>query len=376
MKFNRIFAVAFAAIALGCGKPQPSPTAPSCPSMEGQMAPELEGGFTWLNSSPLRLADYRGKPVLLEFYDYSCVNCIRTFPYIKEWIRRYAADGLVTIGVHAPQYEFSFDPKFVYTVNKHLGVDWPVVADSQWTIANAYTNRYWPRILLVDKNGKIRFDHTGEGEYRQAELVIQQLLHEVTPGTTFPPPMTPVRSSDKPGAVCYPVTPELYLGQARGKMGNTEAAGVTTNTPILFQPTGEIEEGQPYALGQWAIESEYLRHTRDVETLSDGVALKYRATEANVVMKPESIYWLEVFVQQDGKWLSKDFAGTDVLYDEEGRSYVKVNMPRMYNLIADQPYGVHELRLMVMGKGLSVYSYSFGTCEMPAKAEKLTAGKP
>jgi thiol-disulfide isomerase/thioredoxin len=338
------------------------------------MAPELEGGFTWLSSQPIRLADCRGKVVLLEFYDYNCVNCIRTFPYLKEWIRRYGAQGLVTIGVHSPQYEFSFDPAHVHAANQRLGVDWPVVVDSQWTIGDAYTNRSWPRILLVDQAGKIRFDHIGEGQYLEAEQTIQQLLREIQPGAVFPAPMRPVRSSDKPGAVCYPITADLYLGKARGKLGNREAAGAVTNAPVLYPVPDRLAEAEVYAIGEWAIESEYLRHTRDVETLSDSLVCKYRATEVNVVMKPEKIYWMQVFVQQDGQWLPKEIAGADVVYDEEGRSYVKVNAPRMYNLIANQAYGVYALRLLVWGKGLSVYSFSFGTCEVPPTAGQLTTG--
>jgi hypothetical protein len=172
--------------------------------------------------------------------------------------------------------------------------------------------------------------------------------------------------------VCYPVTPELYLGYLRGSLGN---AGTThTNAPAFYLLPNELQEGRIYAYGQWSNHSEYLRHARDTEEPTDFLALRYRATEVNVVMKPEDIYWLRVFVTQDGKWLPRQIAGEDIVYDEAGRSHVEVKSPRMYNLIARQPYGTHELRLYVASKGLSVYSFSFGTCEIPADVDRLARG--
>jgi thiol-disulfide isomerase/thioredoxin len=350
---------------LGCERPVATPVGP------GRRAPELTGGLTWLNSTPVSLATLRGKVVLLNFFEYSCVNCIRTFPYLQEWQKRYASDGLVIVGVHTPQYGFSMDPQNVYAGIKQLGVTFPTVADSNSHIADAYGNRFWPHFFLIDKNGLIRFDHTGEGAYAEMELTIQKLLHEINPSHEYPAPVLPVRDTDKPGAVCYPITAELYLGQTRGKLGNTGSD--VTNGAALFSLPEKLEEGQIYASGEWANRSEYLRHTRDTDEPQDSLALRYHATEINVVMKPEDIYWLRVFVKQDGEWLRKEIAGADIKFDEEGRSYVEARSPRMYNLIAQQPYGSYELRLIVQSRGLSVYSFSFGTCEMPSTEDRLRA---
>lgn len=353
--------------AVGCGKPERSVREQL--SAADRLAPELEGGLTWLNSAPVRLADLRGKVVLLDFFEYSCVNCIRTFPYLKEWQQRYADQGLVVIGVHTPQYGFSMDPQNVLAGVKRFELQYPIVVDSDFTIAEAYQNRFWPRKFLIDQEGRIRFDHTGEGAYAETEQKIQELLREVKPDSQFPEPMAPLHDFDKPGVVCYPITPELYLGKIRGQLGNE--ANAVSNSPSMFVLPAETEEGKVYAVGEWAIQSEYLRHTRDMEKLEDFLLLRYRAVEVNVVMKPEENFWLRVFVKQDGDWLRSEIAGADIKYDEDNRSFVEVKSARMYNLIAKQPYGAHELRLFLYSRGLSVYSFSFGTCEIPSDVDRL-----
>jgi len=358
---KQVFVILFAASVLGCQRRATTGLASE------KQAPELNGSLTWLNSTPLRLADLRGKVVLLEFFEYSCVNCIRTFPYIQEWGKRYAGDGLVVIGIHSPQYDFSMDPQNVFAGVTRLGFAFPIAVDSDSRIAKAYDNRFSPRIFLIDKGGRIRFDHTGEGAYAKTELMIQKLLAEINPPKAFPVPMEPVRGFDKPGAVCYPITPELYLGRTRGQLGNA-----STNAAVLLALPDKRNEGRIYASGAWANQSEYLRHTRDTDEPQDFITLRYRATEVNVVMKPEDVYWLRVFVKQDGAWLKKEIAGEDVKYDEQGRSYVEARSPRMYNLIRRQGYGLYDLQLIVQSRGLSVYSFSFGTCEIPKNEASLT----
>lgn len=356
--------MALALAAWSCGRHEPPNEA---------TAPELTGALTWINSTPLRLADLRGKVVLLDFFEYSCVNCLRTLPYVKSWLSRYADAGLVVIGIHSPQYGFSMDPINVEGAARRLGLTYPIAVDSNLQIAEAYTNRFWPRKFLIDRQGRVRFDHTGEGGYEETERKIQELLGEIDPTRVFPPPLQPLNDVDRPGAVCYPITPELYLGHVRGALGNGGAG--PTNSPVLFAAPSELREGVIYAVGEWENQSEYLRHTRDTEELTDAVALRYRAVEVNVVMKPEEQYWKQVFVQRDGEWLPREVAGDDVKYDDDGRSYVEVRAARMYNLIANQPYGVHELRLLTQGKGLSVYSFSFGTCVIPREADTLQPAK-
>jgi hypothetical protein len=264
------------------------------------------------------------------------------------------------------------DPQNVFNAVKRLGLPYPVVVDSNFQIADAYDNRFWPRKFLIDREGMIRFDHTGEGAYIKTEQKIQELLREINPQAEFPVPMAPLHATDREGVVCYPITPELYLGQERGKLGN-DAAGTSTD-PVTFKLPAELATDTIYAAGEWANQKEYLRHTRDTEEYVDFLALVYRATEVNVVMKPEDVYWLKILVEQDGQPLRTEIAGADV-YFEDGRSFIKADAPRMFNLIANQPYGTHELRLYPLSKGLSVYSFSFGTCEMPANVKRLQQAK-
>src|SRR5712692_787341 len=168
------------------------------------LAPALEGG-EWIQQGPVELAQLRGhRIVLLDFWDYTCVNCIRSLPYVSEWHRRYAATGLVVVGVHAPEFS----------------LDYPIVLDNSYAIWRAYSNRYWPAKYLIDAQGRLRYYHFGEGLYQETEKQIQKMLSELDPTAQFPPPITPIRETDQPGAVCYRVTPELYLGYARGQFGN------------------------------------------------------------------------------------------------------------------------------------------------------------
>jgi len=249
----------------------------------------------------------------------------------------------------------------------------PIAVDSDLKITGAYQNRYWPRILLLDKDGIVRFDHTGEGQYAELEQMLQTLLREVNPQVKLPAVMPPVHDFDRTNAMCYVVTPDLFLGRARGDLGNTENA--TTNGIVAFHRPAELEEGVIYAQGDWTVHDDYMRHAVDKDELTDSLALAYRATELNVVMKPEGSYWMQVFVNQNGQPIPKALAGPDIQFDDAGRSYVKVDTARLYTLIGRQPYQRDEIQLSVRGKGLSVYGFSFGTSAMPTEAGAIQTPK-
>jgi len=189
---------------------------------ETVLAPELEGG-NWIQHGPVSLKELRDKAVvLIDFWDYTCVNCIRTLPYVVEWNRRYAKSGLVIVGVHAPEFSFAREGSHVAEAAARFGLEYPIVLDNEYAIWRAYSNRFWPAKYLIDSKGRIRYYHFGEGSYQESEVAIQGLLRELSPTVSLPPPMEPMRDTDQPGAVCYRVTPELYLGHARGQFGNPE----------------------------------------------------------------------------------------------------------------------------------------------------------
>jgi thiol-disulfide isomerase/thioredoxin len=145
--------------------------------MEGQL-PALSGAVEWINSPPLTVEQLRGKVVLIDFWTYSCVNCVRTLPHVKEWANKYRDQGLVVIGVHAPEFAFERDIGNVKRASRDLGVDYPVAIDNNYAIWRAFGNQYWPAEYFVDAQGHIRYHHFGEGAYGKSERVIQQLLAE------------------------------------------------------------------------------------------------------------------------------------------------------------------------------------------------------
>ena len=365
MQLRHILAlVVVVALIAGCNrKPAPATGAVPASPLVGKPAPSLDGALVWLNADEPTLASLRGKVVLLHFFDYSCLNSIHTYPYLLEWEHRYGPLGLQVVGIHSPEFDFGLTPANVQEAVNRAGLTHPIAVDSDLKITGAYHNRYWPRLLLLDKAGIVRFDHTGEGQYLEVEQMLQTLLREFNPQVQLPALLAPVHDFDRTNAVCYVATPELYLGRTRGDLGNPEASA--TNAIIAFHLPAERDNGVVYAQGDWSVHDEYMRHAVDKDDPTDGLVLNYRATEANVVMKPEGAYWMQVFVDQDGQPLPKDVAGADVSYDDAGRSFVKVDAARLYNLTRRQPDQGHEIRLSVRGKGLSVYGFSFGTSVIP-----------
>src|SRR5438874_7721634 len=152
-------------------------------------APEI--GRIWLNSPPLSLRQLRGKAVLIDFWDYTCVNCIRTLPYLKAWHERYAAKGLVIIGIHTPEFTFAQYESNVERGVREFGLTYPIVIDTNYELWKAFANKYWPAKYLIDKEGYISGAHFGEGAYAETEQIIQELLREIDPSVALPDIMEP-----------------------------------------------------------------------------------------------------------------------------------------------------------------------------------------
>jgi thiol-disulfide isomerase/thioredoxin len=164
-------------------------------------APEI--GRVWLNSTPLSFRQLRGRAVLVDFWDYTCVNCIRTLPYVQAWHERYRDKGLTVIGVHTPEFTFAQYESNVERGIREFGLTYPIVIDSDREIWKAFANRYWPTRYLLDQGGYLRYGHFGEGGYGECEQVIQELLREIDPDLNLPAFMEPVREADQAGAICY-----------------------------------------------------------------------------------------------------------------------------------------------------------------------------
>jgi len=333
-------------------------------ALVGKKAPELRGDSGWLNSEPLRLADLAGRVVLIDFFDYSCINCIRTFPYLREWHRRYGGLGLTVIGVHTPEFAFGRDEKNVARALAAHGITYPVAMDANQLIWNEYHNRYWPREFLIDIHGVVRLDHRGEGGYAETEKKIQELLRVRDPDVTLPPLMSAVREGDRVGAVCFPTTGETYVGHLRGMLANPE--GYKPNGVVVYQDPGGALDGRIYAQGAWESRGQYLRLAHAGAAGEDYLRLPYHALELNVVLESIDGPPIEVVVWQDGKPLHREDAGEDVTFDEQGRSVVRVTEPRMYRIVRNRKFARRQILLSSATPTLGVYVFTFGSCVDPS----------
>lgn len=327
-------------------------------------APEFPPGASWLQGGPLRMADLRGRPVLIDFWDYTCVNCIRTLPYVKEWHRRYREHGLTVVGVHAPEFSFARESGNVLRAVRGHGIEYPVVLDNDYAIWQSYANRYWPAKYLVDGGGYLRYLHYGEGAYVETEQAIQTLLRESFPELLLPGVMDPVREEDRPGAVCYRVTPELYLGYARGTIGNP---ALEPDKPATYRDPGKHMDAHAYLDGEWLLAGEYLARPAGA-TGESRLTVPYMAKAVNLVIHPPTYGGAaSIAVMQDGAPLQAEDAGEDVVAGGAG-SMLTVDAPRMYRLVSNREIDRHELTLSTTSDGVALYAFTFTSCVSPEDA--------
>ena len=333
-------------------------------------APEFPANVAWLQGGPLRLADLRGRPVLLDFWDYTCVNCIRTLPYVREWHDRYGPLGLAVIGVHAPEFSFARESGNVLRAVREHGIEYPVVLDNEYAIWQAYANRFWPAKYLVDGEGYVRYFHFGEGGYGETEEAIQFLLREAFPQILLPGVMEPMRDEDRPGAACYRVTPEVYLGYQRGSIGNT--AGIEHDKAATYRDPGKHIDGHAYLEGDWLLAGEYLARPAGAQGESR-LTLPYMAKEVNLVIHPPTYGGAATInVLQDGAPLDAEDAGDDVAAGPQG-SALTIDAPRMYRLVDNRDIDRHELTLTTASDGVALYAFTFISCLVPDEAESPEA---
>ncbi|PMS38148.1 cytochrome oxidase Cu insertion factor (SCO1/SenC/PrrC family) [Trinickia symbiotica] len=172
----KALAAAAVAVAIAAAVATAGGTATAGQAGNGKTAPEFTGIDNWINSPPLTQQQLRGKVVLVDFWTYSCINCIHTLPYVKTWYQKYKDQGLVVVGVHTPEYPFERSTDNVKTAIKRFGIEYPVAQDNEYATWNAYSNQYWPAFYLIDKEGRVVYTHYGEGEYAQTEQQIRNLL--------------------------------------------------------------------------------------------------------------------------------------------------------------------------------------------------------
>lgn len=320
----------------------------------------------WFNSGPLAPGKLRGKVVLVDFWEYTCINCIRTFPYLRRWNQLYAPAGLVIIGVHTPEFEFAKNPKNVADAVKRFGFSFPVAVDSDYGIWNAFHNMAWPADYLIDKDGKIAYMHVGEGDYGDFEVEIRKLLKEANPKLDFGGAKYAIpkdANDDMYGAVCRKPTPETYLGFARGR-NIANPGGEDQTQEITYVAPGDVPVDNFALAGAWLAGAEYVRHNRGSDGLKDAVELHYQAKAVYLVAGSDDGSPKPLYVMQDGKPLPKDAWGVDVKADSNGRPYITLRSKRMYYVAENPGFGAHTLSLYATTPGVSLYSFTFGNdCE-------------
>ena len=368
-----VLALAVALLAAGCAGAANSADASEANSgaakrVEGPLAPELAGIDGWLNSEPLKIVDLKGKVVLVDFWTYSCINCIRTLPYLKAWDERYRDQGLVIIGVHSPEFAFEKDPENVRMAIDKYGIKYPIALDNEHATWAAFGNHYWPHKYLIDKDRVIRYHHIGEGGYEETEQWIQTLLAEL-PQATRGEGGSAMLATDTIGApdvnFSQIQTPEIYLGYARtrGNFGGAGGYGGASDSAGGFGGAGVLSAGehvyalpdapvanQVYFRGTWRIEPDYSELVSD----AGAVQLSYTARALNIVAGSSDRAVTSPFsITLDDKTPSGDRAGEDA---PAGQGAVREQ--RLYNLISDAP-GSHTI-IINATKGFRIYTFTFG----------------
>lgn len=306
---------------------------------KGIPAPELIQGGQWFNSQPLKLADLKGKVVLVDFWTYSCINCQRTLPYLREWYEKYKDNGLVIIGVHAPEFEFEKNPKNVQQAITDFGLTYPVMQDNEFATWKAYQNRYWPAKYLIDKDGNVRYTHFGEGKYDETEKMIQELLKETGSQVS-------TDQISNPEYQTYARTPELYLGYSRLQY-LTSPERVKQDQVVTFTAPETLSTNSFAYQGDWAVMPEYAEPSKDAQ-----LYLNFEAKEVFLVARPKNGQVGQMKVYLDNQM---EAFGAD---NENG--IITVDSDRLYKLIQLPSPSRHELKIEFQDDNLEVYAFTFG----------------
>jgi cytochrome c biogenesis protein CcdA/thiol-disulfide isomerase/thioredoxin len=320
-------------------------------AVEGSF-PSLAGAVAWLNSPPLTAAALGGKVVLVDFWTYSCINCLRAIPYVRAWAGKYAAQGLVVIGVHAPEFAFEKNIDNVRKAVSDLQIGYPVAIDNNYGIWRAFNNEYWPAHYFIDAKGRIRHHHFGEGDYDGSERIIQQLLAEA--GTTsVATDLVSVHAAgaEAPADVIAAQSPETYLGYERAEHF-VSPGGVVRNRPHVYA-TGTPKLNEWGLSGDWSIGEEQARLNGN-----DGrIVYRFHARDLHLVLGPGPAGQPVRFrITIDGKAPGGSH-GTDVDAEGEGA----VTGQRLYQLIRQNgPITDHTFEIRFLDPGVQAYAFTFG----------------
>jgi len=319
--------------------------------LESRKAPNLVGIAHYLNTSSEELTKkMEGKVILYDIWTYSCINCIRTLPFITSWDEKYSDHGLLIVGIHSPEFEFEKDPQNVKIAIEKYGITYPVVMDNDMKTWKAFENNYWPRKYIADHEGKIRYDHIGEGSYQETEKIIQQLLDERSEAMGFENISKNKLVSIEEFEHTLFRTPELYFGykfaQNRNQLGSEE--GFQPGRIVTYVEPIKTELNKFYPIGNWKNHEDSMELTES----KGSIKVLFDAKEVNIVT--ENNAQLEIFL--DGIPLTKEFAGSDIY----SKNKINVSNPGMYNIISSDTSISRIMEIKVEGKGFQVFTFTFG----------------
>lgn len=310
-------------------------------------APELKSTGQWFNSAPLKLADLKGSVVLIDFWTYSCINCIRTLPYLQAWYEAYKESGFTIIGVHSPEFEFEKVAANVERAVKFYKLTYPVVQDNDMAIWSSFANHYWPAHYLIDKDGRVRREHFGEGEYDQTEKAIRELLSEA--GKNSPKEMLVNRPVHI--AVDRDQTPETYLGYERG-YNFANVFQFVEDKAVTYTLMDRLE------MDAWSLGGAWTIGAMETRAEADDAVLRIRFSAKQVYLVMDGPEGASVTMKIDGKSVTKNInGGEDVA--EAGR--VKIDGARLYRLIDLPVFMMGAVLDITVPKGVTVNAFTFGS---------------
>ncbi|MFL6320956.1 MAG: thioredoxin family protein [Nitrososphaeraceae archaeon] len=335
---------------------------------------QVDGYINTYNNSPLTLSSLKGKVVLVDFWTYSCINCIRTIPYINDWNQKYADKGLVIVGVHSPEFEFEKNYDNVKAAVQRLGITYPVILDSDHGTWNAYGNQYWPRHYLIDNQGYIRDNHIGEGGYDQTEKAIQSLLAERAAQMGMKEisfdtkPTTMIKQNSLQSVdLRQATTPEIYVGydKARAPIGNPEGFKPSQTISYSISPNTSFKPSIVYLQGNWKNNPDNM----ELQSDTGRIALIYYAKSANMVaggkgggiVSNDNDKQGEVGVHgQAAATLTSNMSNKSLGEDLSSDGSFRIDGQRLYNLAMHNDYNAHSIVIDVKGKGFQLYTFTFG----------------
>jgi cytochrome c biogenesis protein CcdA/thiol-disulfide isomerase/thioredoxin len=317
--------------------------------VEGTLPP-LDGLGPWFNSPPLTREQLKGKVVVIDFWTYSCINCLRSIPYVKAWDERYRKDGLVVIGVHAPEFAFEREPANVARAVKELGIRYPVALDNDYRVWRALNNNYWPAHYFVDAQGRIRYHHFGEGDYDTSERVIRQLLAEAGHAPAGTITAVAATGAQAAAAANENGSPETYIGYAR-------ADRFVSPGGLQHDKLGTYGTA-PLSLNEWSFEGRWLDRKQSALSFAPGARISFRfhARDLHLVLGSAGGKPVRFRVTLDGK-----APGVDAGVDAKGDSTGIVTEQRLYQLIR-QKGAVRDRTFTIefLDPGVEAFSFTFG----------------